>query len=592
MGETARAEIPTPSPCEKCAGPCDVEVDGGKARLACRSCGHAFEVALVRAAMGTWTVVDPEGIVRRFSSWQELIASLPIATTPYAGGVDDRSTRASRPSAAALLDVTPAPSSVAPGAPRLSLVPGDDPPPLPRRARSQPPARGVDAIEDLPEDDIVPASDEITARMPPVRVSMPPPLPAAASMRPPAPAASKALAASPAPAASKATALSHAPAASNDPSEPPPPPALPPPPLAPKGGTLRTLPPPARRDLPAPPPPTIEVEGTPTSARADKSSNRPAASAKTAPPSARASATTTTTTASSRSTSAPPPASASDPARASASRSPPRAAEPAASRWFLPFVAVGILALGFAYVRRSSPSDSEPNGAGTGAGAGTSTTSVANGPPAASAGAPPGIPSASNPTSASSASSASSAAAVSSAALEAKPATTTGSIPERAPVGDSQLALPELLERAGAARKSGDAPHAKALLERALVLSPGNAEAHGLLGDLARAQGDQAGAKAGYEKALATSPSYYPALLGLADAEWDLGERDASQRHYIAIIGLGRSAPDRVKERALGAASSGKPTATGAGTSTAASTTTPPTSTATSGTSESAPSPP
>ena len=136
--------------------------------------------------------------------------------------------------------------------------------------------------------------------------------------------------------------------------------------------------------------------------------------------------------------------------------------------------------------------------------------------------------------------------------------------------------MPELLERAAAARKSGDALHAKALLERALVLSPGNAEAHGLLGDLARSQGDQAGAKAGYEQSLATSPSYYPALLGLADAEWDLGERDAAQRHYIAIIALGRSAPDRVKERALGGAPSGPTSATGA----------------TSGTTEGAPSPP
>jgi tetratricopeptide (TPR) repeat protein len=125
--------------------------------------------------------------------------------------------------------------------------------------------------------------------------------------------------------------------------------------------------------------------------------------------------------------------------------------------------------------------------------------------------------------------------------------------------------LPELLERAAAARRSGDAPHAKALLERALVLSPGNAEAYGLFGDLTRSQGDQPAAKAAYEKALATSASYYPALLGLADTEWDLGERDAAQRHYVAIIALGRPAPDRVKERALGSAppSTAPPATTG-----------------------------
>ena len=570
MGDTARAEIPATSPCEKCAGPCAVELDGGKARLACRSCGHASEVAVLRVALGTWTVVDPDGIVRRFTSWQELIGSLPIASTPYTGGLDDRSTRSSRPSrpsAAALLDVTPAPSSVALGAPRLSLVPGDDPPPLPRQAQAQAQAqaRVVETIEDLPEDDMIPASDEVTARMPPVRVSMPPPLPAAASLRPPAPAASPALAASPAPAASSD------PSDPSDPSEPPTPPALPPPPPAPKGGTLRTLPPPARRDLPAPPPPTIEVEAAPASGRADKSSGRPVGGA-------------------------------SDPPRAAASHPPSRAAEPAAGRWFVPFVAVGILALGFAYWRRSSSAESELNGAV--ASAATSTTSVVNDPRAVSSVAANGAASATEASHASSSSSSSpssppspsstgpaSSGDVSAAALEAKPPT-TGSVPERASVGDSQLSLPELLERAAAARKSGDAPHAKALLERALALSPGNAEAHGLLADLARSQGDQAGAKGGYEKALATSPSYYPALLGLADTEWDLGERDAAQRHYMAIVALGRSAPDRVKERAFGGASSASTSSSHAGGASTAAASTPAAPTSTAGaTTESAPAP-
>jgi hypothetical protein len=525
MGESARAENNASSPCEKCGAPCDVESDGEKTRHACRTCAHVSEVALVQVSLGTWTVVDPDGIVRRFSSWQELIGSLPIGTTPYAGAVDERM-RSSRPSAAALLDVTPPPSSVAPGAARLSLVPGDDPPPLPRpvQAQVQPLPRFADAIEDLPDDDIVPASDEITARVPPVRVSMPPPLPAAASIRPPAQ------------------------------SEPPPPPVLAPPPPPPKGGTLRTLPPPARRDLPAPPPPTIEVEPAPKSRRAEKSSGRPPATAK---------------------------------------------AEPAASRWLLPFVAIGIVALGFAYLRRSSPAETDTSAAGVSP---SPSTSVAGDPRvapsstanlAASAAAQPSNASPSSP---SSASETPPAAAGAAAILEAKPPT-TGSMAERAPVGDSQLALPEVLERAAAARKSGDAPHAKALLERALVLSPGNAEAYGLLGDLARSQGDQAGAKAAYGSALATSPSYYPALLGLADTEWDLGERDGAQRHYIAIVNLGRPAPDRVKERALGGASSSTAaTSTAAPASTAASTSTPASAStsapATEGTSETPPTKP
>ena len=565
MGETARAEIHVPSPCERCGAPCEVESDGDKPRLRCSTCSHVFDVALVQASIGKWTVVDPDGVVRRFSSWQELIGSLPNAAS--FGGTGEapaaRSTRAS--SAAALLDVTPPPASVAPGAPRLSLVPGDDPPPLPREARqrSEAPPK-IETFEDLPDEEVVPASDEITARMPPVR-SIPPPLPPGASIPPPLPAHAHTHA--------HATADADANLRSAEPSEPPPPPPLPPPPPAPKGGTLRTLPPPPRRDLPAPPPPTIKVvESNPPPPTAEKSSAPPAARVSSAPPSTRSSA--------------PSSARSSAPARArEPAKDPRRDAEPAGSRWFLPFVAIGILALGIAYVKRSSPAP-ESDTSGT---SGSSSTGVASDPrapsgPASNAAVTSpqgavGSPSATMPVSASAngtsepgSSPASSAAAA--AGVEPKPPTTGGVAAERVPVGDSQLSLPDVLERAAVARRTGDPAHAKALLERALVLSPGNAEAHGLLGDLARSQGDQAGAKAAYEKALGTSPSYYPALLGIADTEWELGERDAAQRHYIAIVGLGRAAPERVKERALGGSSTSSAASTATSTSAAPASTT------------------
>lgn len=560
MGESARAEIHVPSPCERCGEPCDLEGEGEKPRLKCRACGHAFDVALVQASIGKWTVVDPDGIVRQFTTWQELIGSLPNAATPFAGaggGGDAPTTRSTRPSsAAALLDVTPAPPSVAPGAPRLSLVPGDDPPPLPRQAVR----RTEETIVDLPDEDIIPASD----RAPPVvrKLSIPPPLPPGASMPPHH---------------ATATATATASAEPTAPSEPPPPPVLPPPPPPPKGGTLRTLPPPPRRDLPAPPPPTIEVESVPPSARAETSSSRPAGPS-SAPSSAPPSMPPSTRS------SAPSSARSTAPRSAPSSAQLRRDAEPARSRWFLPFVAVGILALGIAYVQRSSPapeSDTKPASSANAAVDPRAASGAAGSSPSASPTGAAGPPTATAPTamaassaSSSLASSASSSSA--SAAVEPMPPT-TGAVAERAPVGDSQLALPEVLERAAVARRSGDPAHAKALLERALVLSPGNAEAYGLLGDLARSQGDQAGAKEGYEKALATSPSYYPALLGLADTEWDLGERDAAQRHYIAINGLGRSAPERVKERARGSSSTSSTTPTTP--STASTATTPSTAT-------------
>ena len=93
---------------------------------------------------------------------------------------------------------------------------------------------------------------------------------------------------------------------------------------------------------------------------------------------------------------------------------------------------------------------------------------------------------------------------------------------------------------------------ARTLLDRALVVSPGNVEALSGLGDLARAGNAIAGAKASYERALATSPTYSPALLGLADAEWDLGDQTNAARHYRMLVLNASSPPERAKTRAAG----------------------------------------
>jgi len=123
--------------------------------------------------------------------------------------------------------------------------------------------------------------------------------------------------------------------------------------------------------------------------------------------------------------------------------------------------------------------------------------------------------------------------------------------------------LPELLDRARAARKAGDLSRARDLYKRTLAAYPGNAEAYTGLGDIARQEGNLALAKTEYEKAVSTAPKYKPALLGVADAEWDLGEREAAQKHYAAILELSAAtAPERVRTRAGNAengAESGEP---------------------------------
>ncbi|MDB4935780.1 MAG: hypothetical protein JWP87_2752, partial [Labilithrix sp.] len=170
MGERARTTLDPVWSCERCGARSELDATGDTPRLRCAACTHVVDVALVPASIGKWTVVDPDGIVRHFSSWQELMGSLPLSG--MTASVDPSGAmRTTRASAAALLDVTPAPALVSPlperpaeplpsvkPAPRLSLVPGDDPPPLPRNRvpRIDPPT--IEPIEELEELEPLPPS--------------------------------------------------------------------------------------------------------------------------------------------------------------------------------------------------------------------------------------------------------------------------------------------------------------------------------------------------------------------------------------------------------------------------------------------------
>ncbi len=134
--------------------------------------------------------------------------------------------------------------------------------------------------------------------------------------------------------------------------------------------------------------------------------------------------------------------------------------------------------------------------------------------------------------------------------VEKPPFTTAAPAAER-PIDDAPPSLSELLVRASAAKRAGDANKARRLFDRALVVSPGNAEAFAGLGDLARARGDLAAALRHFERSLGTSPSYAPALLGLGDTLWDVGDHAAAQRHYRQLVAQSSSVVERAKTRAL-----------------------------------------
>jgi tetratricopeptide (TPR) repeat protein len=127
--------------------------------------------------------------------------------------------------------------------------------------------------------------------------------------------------------------------------------------------------------------------------------------------------------------------------------------------------------------------------------------------------------------------------------------TEEGTTPAKPPAG-GPVAMSDLLDQAGTARRAGDLVKARELYQRVLQQSANNVEANGGLGDVARAQGDLNAAKASYERALASSPSYGPAQLGLADTEWELGNKAGARNRYAQIVErLGDRAPERARQR-------------------------------------------
>lgn len=535
--------------CERCGGIDAVQVpeEGGEPRVRCSACGHVREDASAPAPKedaGKWTVIGPDGAVMTFSSWEKLVASrCPPASKEDASAGDAESATGSssapeekRPSATALLGVTPMV-----GMPSLALLEHDSGPQLntstalgdegATKAHSENEKEG-DETAPLSLRDAIP--DETDETRPWRRESLDEE-PAPLSLR-------DAFQIQDKESMSEIVSLRDVVVLSprSDDSEnavdsTPPPPAR---------GALKTLPPTPSKQGSTAPPPTITVE--------DKGERKPSA-----------------------------------PARAAATES---TEEESKGGWFLPALAIlGITIVIWRMMAASSEPpptssqhvatieapavketsaapDPDPTIEATSAPAETEVLSSTTAPEtAASATAstaavatvtatPSAEKKAATPPAAGATSTAANAAKKAAASTPAAGATSTAATAAKKPAASERgMSMSDMLDRAGSARRSGDFATARGLYEQVLRQNAGNVEANGGLGDVARAQGDLPAAKASYERALATSPTYGPAMLGLADTEWDLGNRANAQRHYAQIVErLGDRAPERAKQRGGG----------------------------------------
>jgi tetratricopeptide (TPR) repeat protein len=107
---------------------------------------------------------------------------------------------------------------------------------------------------------------------------------------------------------------------------------------------------------------------------------------------------------------------------------------------------------------------------------------------------------------------------------------------------------------ASQAMESRDYGRAEQIYTGILTNNPGDSQAIAGLGDIARARGDLTGAITNYRRAVAVNGSYLPALIGLADSQWQKGDKPAAVQVYKNIEDHFPEGtyPDYVKIRASG----------------------------------------
>ncbi len=91
------------------------------------------------------------------------------------------------------------------------------------------------------------------------------------------------------------------------------------------------------------------------------------------------------------------------------------------------------------------------------------------------------------------------------------------------------------LDKASAARRSGDLLGAKDYYQKVLDASPGNANGLAGLGAIARLQGKYQEAKRHFDDVLERSPNHLPALIGGADVRWLMGAKQGAVLLYKKV---------------------------------------------------------
>lgn len=104
------------------------------------------------------------------------------------------------------------------------------------------------------------------------------------------------------------------------------------------------------------------------------------------------------------------------------------------------------------------------------------------------------------------------------------------------PAGAGSMDFRKLLEKAAAAKASGDLSRAERLYRLARERDPGNIEALAGLGDVARMRGDTAQARNFYDGVLRANPSYLPTLIARADMKWAAGDRPGALEMYRRVL--------------------------------------------------------
>ncbi|MBA2539887.1 MAG: tetratricopeptide repeat protein [Deltaproteobacteria bacterium] len=107
-----------------------------------------------------------------------------------------------------------------------------------------------------------------------------------------------------------------------------------------------------------------------------------------------------------------------------------------------------------------------------------------------------------------------------------------------------------LNERAHKALASGDLGKAETMFRAAMTQHPADVDSRFGLGQIARARGDHLGAMSYFKQTLEASPGFAPALLALADEQWQHGVKAQAIANYTLYLRGGSVGAEADRARA------------------------------------------